>query len=90
MTFNSLQFWHALIDTACGLHLQNFRFNVLYICQLSLTSFSCELCGGGGFQSLGTEVQYLGVTYRIDAYLFKVRSEDVTFLLNNLLEIVSV
>lgn len=69
MTFNPLQFWHALINIACGIHLQNLRFSVLYICQLSLTSLSCELCGGG-FQSLGTEVQYMGVTYRIDAYLF--------------------
>lgn len=69
MTFNPLQFRHALIDTAGGLHLQNLRFSVICICQLSLTSLSCELCGGG-FQPLGTEVQYMGITYRIDAYLF--------------------
>lgn len=74
---------------ACGLHLQNVKFNVLYIYQLCLTPLSCELCDGGVFffKSLGTEVQcVLHIAYM---YIFlKVRSEDIKYLLNNLLGIV--
>lgn len=44
----------------CGLHLQNLKFNVLYIYQLCLTPLSCELCHGVGFF-----LSLLGVRYSV-------------------------